>query len=403
MHTLLKYLFNLERRGIKLGLDSTRELLKRCGNPHQGFPIVQIAGTNGKGSTAAMTAHILFKHGRRVGLYTSPHLCRFNERIRIDGITIADSYIIQWVKEHKRDLEEISATFFEATTTMALNYFYDRGVDVAILETGLGGRLDATTATDPDWTALTPIALDHSDMLGDSVEMIAREKAGIMKAGVPCFSAPQTPAVQQVIESEAEHVGTSVIFLDEDISIPQPHKLPGHHQHTNAILAWNLAQAILAHNFDPSIARKAIIAAFWPGRYQQLQERPKVIYDVAHNPHGAAAFLETMAGEPTTNRKWLVLAIQQGKKVDQMLEMLLPRFETVVLTQTDIRHFVPVHDLAHQVGTSFLNLEIEANPVAAIQRAVNEATEKDFVAILGSHYLGPAVAQVFKISFDILY
>lgn len=402
MQPLLESLFELERKGVKLGLGPTRELLKRCGNPQRDFCIIQIAGTNGKGSTAAMTAYILQRHGRRVGLFTSPHLCRFNERIRVDAVIIEDSYIIRWLEEHKGHLEEVSPTFFEATTVMALSYFRDRRVDVAILETGLGGRLDATTATDPAWTALTPIALDHIDMLGNTVSAIAREKAGILKPGVPCFSAPQSSEVRVVIHSEAERVGAPVTFIRDEATVPHPLRLPGRHQHINASLAWTLARATLNRHFDRNIARKAIETAFWPGRYQQLRDQPKVIYDVAHNPHGIAALLETMAGETLPGRKRLVLALQQGKNVDRMLEILLPEFDVVVFTQTNTRHFLPANDLADLAAATHSALRVEADPVAAIKAAVADAAGEGLVIILGTHYLGPAVAEVFEISFDIL-
>lgn len=402
MHALLEYLYSLERKGVNLGLGPTRQLLKRCGNPHQDIPIVQIAGTNGKGSTAAITAHILQCHGRKVGLFTSPHLCRFNERVRIDGIPVEDRYIIQWLEKHKSDLEDISVTFFEATTVMALSYFKDHRVNVAVVETGLGGRLDATTAANPSWTALTPIDLDHTDMLGDTVRAIAREKAGILKPGVPCFSVPQPSWVREVVQSEAERVGAPVTFLREEATVPLPLRLPGRHQHTNANLAWALARAVLGRDFDQGIARGAVETAAWPGRYQRLGDHPRVIYDVAHNPHGMAAFLDTMAGESIQGRKWLVLALQKGKKAEQMLNMLLPGFDAVILTQTGIRNFLPAADLAELAGSSHSHIKAEPDTVAAIKGAVGEARKEDLVAILGSHYLGPAVARIFKISFDIL-
>ncbi len=402
MHHLLEYLYSLERKGVKLGLAPTQQLLKRCGNPHQDIPIVQIAGTNGKGSTAAITARILQNHSLKVGLFTSPHLCRFNERIRINGIPVDDSYLIRWLEEHKSNLEDVSATFFEATTVIALSYFMDHRVDVAVLETGLGGRLDATTAASPSWTALTPIDLDHMDMLGDTVCAVAREKAGILKPGVPCFSVPQPSKVREVIQSEADRVGAPVTFLREEAAAPLPLLLPGRHQHTNAALAWRLARAILGNDFNREVAREAVETTAWPGRYQRLGDHPRVVYDVAHNPHGMAAFLDTLAGESVKGRKRLVLALQKGRKADQMLDMLLPRFDAVILTQTGIRDFLPAADLAELAGTSHPRIRVERDPVVAIEGAAGEAGREDLVVILGSHYLGPAVAKVFKISFDIL-
>ena len=278
----------------------------------------------------------------------------------------------------------------------------DCQVEVAVLETGLGGRLDATTATDPSWTALTPIALDHMDMLGDTVTAIAREKAGILRPGVPCFSTPQPLEAQDVVRSEAGRVGAPVTFLGGETTVPVPLKLPGRHQRTNARLAGTLAEAILEADFDRGVAGEAIETVAWPGRYQQLKDRPKVIFDVAHNPHGIAAFLETMAGESTGGRKWLVLGLQRGKRAEEILDLLLPGFDAVVLTQSDTRNFLPAAELAELAGVAHPCLRAEPHAAAAIKGAVAEAAGEDLVAIIGSHYLGPAVAGVFKISFDIL-
>ncbi len=402
IHPLLEYLYSLEGKGIELGLERTRELLYRCGDPHKKFTIVQLAGTNGKGSTAAILAHILIGHKQRTGLFTSPHLLRFNERIRVDGIPVDDHYLIEWLEKYRADVEEISATFFEATTVMALSYFAEQQVDLAILETGLGGRLDATTATDPAWTALTPIDLDHTDMLGDDISAIAREKAGILRAGVPCFSAPQPIEVRDAIQREAGRVGAPVTFLGPEASVPHPPRLPGKHQQVNAALAWTLAQAILGDQFDRQSAEGAVKTVYWPGRYQQLNDHPRVIYDVAHNPHGMAAFLETLRAETIQGRKWLVLAIQKGKDARRLLKMLLPVFDMVILTQTGIRNFIPADELAGLAGAAHLNMRIVSDAAAALETTIQNADEKDIMAITGSHYLGPAIAEYFEISFDIL-
>ena len=396
----LDYLFGLERRGIKLGLGPTTELLRRCGDPQSDLSIVQIAGTNGKGTTAALTARILQEHGRRVGLFTSPHLLRLHERIRVDGAPIEDGYIIAWLDRQRPDIEAIPATFFEAITALALCYFSDRQVDVAVLETGLGGRLDSTTATIPSWTALTPIAMDHMDMLGDTLEAIAREKAGILKPGVPCYSAQQRPEVEAVIRAEAQRAAAPVIDLDPHEQVPQPRNLAGAHQHANARLAWALTQGILGGDFDSGRATRAVAATIWPGRYQQLGSHPKIIYDVAHNPHGMAAFLGTLAAEPVRGRRRLVLALQEGKGAEELLSLLLPVFDAVTFTQTETRHFIPAAHLAKLAAGGRHRTRTEPNPIAAIAAILSEAGQDDLVVILGSHYLGPAVAEVFKISFD---
>jgi dihydrofolate synthase/folylpolyglutamate synthase len=273
-------------------------------------------------------------------------------------------------------------------------------VDIAVLETGLGGRLDATTAVTPSWTAITPVDLDHMEILGETKEVIAREKAGILKPGVPCFSSPQTPDVRLVIEAEAERIGSPLSFISANSTGPQPLKMPGPHQGTNAQLGLKIARAALGSDFDPIVAEKAIHTAFWPGRYHILQKRPRIVFDVAHNPHGVAAFLKTMQAEDLRGRKWLVLALQKDKRVDQMLEMLCPVFDHVVITQTGTRNFLPATETATRVCSTYSDIHTEQDALLAITKTIEQAAEEDFIAILGSHYLGVAVAQVFKILFD---
>jgi dihydrofolate synthase/folylpolyglutamate synthase len=401
MHDLLEYLYGLERWGIKPGLAPTRELLKRAGNPHLAYDIVQVAGTNGKGSTCAITAQVLRQHGLKVGLYTSPHLVRFNERIRVNGRFIEDEYIVQWTRAHRADLEETQATFFEATTVMALSYFQDRQVETAVLETGLGGRLDATTATAPRWTALTPIDIDHTDMLGTSVEEIAREKAGILRAGVPCFSVPQAPPIEDIIREEASRSGVPLRFVTIEEDLPVPKHLAGGHQRTNASLGRALAREILGQCYDSALARRAIEEVRWPGRYQVLREEPCVIFDVGHNPHGVAAFLDTFRGEARTGTRWLVLAVQQGKHPESVLAMVREAFDRIVFTQTGTRQYIPAAELARLAGYHRPFFEVESDPERAILHVLERAEDDDLVVILGSHYLGPAVAGALNFSFDI--
>jgi len=178
---LLAHLYGLRRLGIKVGLEHTNELLRRCGSPHRGLKTIHIAGTNGKGSTAAMIQAILRESGLKVGLYTSPHLIRFNERIRINGLPISDEYIIEFMAQFNSVIDAVEATFFEATTVLALHYFSNQEVDVAVIETGLGGRLDSTNVIDPELTIITSIDLDHQQLLGETLIDIAVEKAGIIK------------------------------------------------------------------------------------------------------------------------------------------------------------------------------------------------------------------------------
>ncbi len=399
---LLEYLFGLERKGIKLGLGPTRRLLKSCGSPHRAQPLIQVAGTNGKGSTAAILARILEQHDLKTGLYTSPHLIRFNERIRIDGVCIEDDYIVAWVRRYQVEIGRLEATFFEATTALALSYFRDCQVEVAVLETGLGGRLDATTAAEPALTALTPIDLDHTDLLGDTPEAIAREKAGILRAGIPCYSAPQQDSVAAVIREAAQAIGAPLTFVGADLAVPGPTHLPGEHQVMNARLAWTLAREFLGEHFDRRRAAVAVETAAWPGRYQRVRAEPKVIFDVAHNPHGVRAFLANFTRETQRGCKWLVLALQADKNAEQVLQLLLGRFDEVILTQTDTRRFLAASELAALARDYRRELRVITPASDAIGQALSTAGPDDLITIIGSHYLGPAVAEIFKISFDML-
>jgi len=188
---ILEKLFKLQRLGIKVGLDHTYELLNRCGNPHNKLKTIHIAGTNGKGSTAAILQSILRTAGLKVGLYTSPHLVSFNERIRVNGIPISDDFIIEFMKMLNDDIDEIKSTFFETTTVLALYNFFIEKVDVAIIEVGLGGRLDSTNVLEPNLTIITSIDIDHQNILGETINEIAFEKAGIIKKDTPVITPNQ--------------------------------------------------------------------------------------------------------------------------------------------------------------------------------------------------------------------
>ena len=190
INSTLEFLYGLHSRGIKLGLKNIESFLEACGNPHQKIQTIHLAGTNGKGSTSSIISKILQENGYKVGLYTSPHLIRFNERIRINGKPISDIEIIEFIEKHKQNLLDSSITFFEATTTLAFDYFSQKNVDIAIIETGLGGRLDSTNVLSPVQTIITEIHYDHTHILGNSIEEITAEKCGIFKDKTPFTSHP---------------------------------------------------------------------------------------------------------------------------------------------------------------------------------------------------------------------
>ena len=216
---LLAHLYGLRRLGIKVGLEHTNELLRRCGSPHRRLKTIHIAGTNGKGSTAAMIQAILRESGLKVGLYTSPHLIRFNERIRINGLPISDKSIIEFMAQFNNDIDEVKATFFEVTTVLALHYFSNQEVDVAVIETGLGGRLDSTNVIEPELTIITSIDLDHQQLLGETLIDIAVEKAGIIKKQTPVLVCSQKPEAMDVIRKKSKESNSPIIYSNDPKNI----------------------------------------------------------------------------------------------------------------------------------------------------------------------------------------
>ena len=292
----LEYLYQLHNRGIKLGLDNIKKILNECDNPQFKFRSIHLAGTNGKGSTASIAAKILQTSGYKVGLYTSPHLINFNERIRIDGKPISNNEIIDFTKKHKNFFEKHSITFFEATTAMAFDYFKKNNVDIAIVETGLGGRLDSTNVLSPIHTIITEIDFDHTHLLGETVEEITEEKCGIIKKETPNTTINTKENIASVISkfSIQQNTDTNFInkqsidllkhgidelqleFQDEKYVLPQA----GSFQAQNAILAIEVVKKEFK-NINHKQIQKGLNNWFWPGRMQLMKDN--IFYDVAHN------------------------------------------------------------------------------------------------------------------------
>ena len=278
---VLKELFNLQRLGIKVGLEHTEELLDSIGNPHFHLKFIHIAGTNGKGSTCAILNKILIEHGMVVGLYTSPHLVRFNERIQINNEKIPDADIAIFMDHHINRIKNIQTTFFETTTAMAFDYFNNKSVDIAIIETGLGGRLDSTNVISPAVCGISSVSLDHMDILGGTIQKIAKEKAGIIKDNIPIVTFDQNKFVIDIIKKTAERKNaaltvikisdiellsiddqsTSFNYKNYTINLP----LSGKHQILNCVLAINIAESII-NNIEPDKVNKAVLNTSWLGR-----------------------------------------------------------------------------------------------------------------------------------------
>ncbi|MBK8230006.1 MAG: bifunctional folylpolyglutamate synthase/dihydrofolate synthase [Candidatus Eisenbacteria bacterium] len=336
------YLFGLESRGIKLDLDRMRAAEQALGHPEQAFPSILVAGTNGKGSTSTLLASVLELGGRRVGLYTSPHLLDFRERIRVDGRMIEPEAVVARVAADREVWERYELSFFEATTLLALSYFRDRAVDLAVLEVGMGGRLDATNTAEPILSVVTALGMDHAQVLGDTPAKIAREKAGIFRSGVPAVAAggplTATAALRQVaaemrtpLRLRREWVAVNELRRDSEGTVfavrargarglkaaPLRLRTPlrGGHQVGNAALAtlalWTLREQGLEIS-DPAIA-SGFSRARWPGRLERPRPDLELLADAAHNREGARVVAESLASEARRREIRLVAGMVEGK------------------------------------------------------------------------------------------
>ena len=337
LENYLNSLFSLQRRGIKLGLEHTKNLLKFFDNPHEKFLTIHVAGTNGKGSTCAYIERILRYSGYKVGIYTSPHLFNFNERIRVDGLPISDQEIVSFLDNSFKEINKIGSTFFEVTTVMAFDYFNKNKVDIAVIETGLGGRLDATNVISPVISVITSISMDHTEILGDSIEQIAKEKSGIIKEKTPLFVYKQDSNILDIFKKKAishnaeikiskipknisvTSRGTQFTFNNQDYAIP----LFGSHQARNAALAID----VVSH-FDPKIKEDIIFnslkTVFWPGRMQKI--RQKIFYDVSHNKKGMEKTLQTLKELYPDEDIYGLLCLKKDKDLTSLKSVILKKF-----------------------------------------------------------------------------
>ncbi len=411
---LLQYLFGLERKGIKVGLGHTKELLKRCQHPEDTFRAIHVAGTNGKGSTCTMIASMLREQGLTVGLYTSPHLIKFNERIRVNGIPISDNDIIDFVQQHQHDIEEIQSTFFETTTAMAFSYFKQCRVDVAVIETGLGGRLDSTNVIVPEITVITPIGMDHTEFLGDTLTSISGEKAGIIKPSTPLILAEQQREAEHVILKTAKERfapihqvkqkdlriiqtglnGTEFLYQNETFVTP----LLGEYQ------ALNTATAIsTVREFIPDIASETINAGLqktqWPGRIQRLSSDRPIYYDVAHNEHGIQAVLRWLKNQ-YTEKPVGVFVLKADKELQKMHSILSEGFSSLIVTSCPETGLMSADALEASMSQVRIPTIRDDEFIHAIQRLEETISDDKPGLIFGSHYIATAVYERFGFFFD---
>jgi dihydrofolate synthase / folylpolyglutamate synthase len=433
----VRYLLTLGRElaaptqaaAAKFNLENITVLMDRLGRPDRAYPSVHIAGTNGKGSTAAFLEALLQQAGFRTGMTTSPHLERINERIRIGGEEIADELFAELFTRIRAATEELLAegklkahpTYFECVTALAFEAFARERVEFAIVEVGLGGRLDATNILTPVVSVITRIDFDHENFLGHSLREIAGEKAGILKEAVPAVFAPQQPEALEVLRMRAEELHCPVVETGQAYQIIREEmhggciraeiearvggrrlqlttQLPGRFQLQNvlnAVAAAGLLQERKYRISDEDIAR-GIAAARWPGRLERLQTRPDVYLDGAHNPGAArelARFLEeTLAGR----RIYLIYAAMRDKAVDEVTGLLFPHAEEVIFTEVRTPRAISAAQLAAVAGHHAAQHSVIPDVERAVEAALAKANPEDVIVISGSLYLVGQVRQTWR-------
>ncbi len=407
---ILDSLYLLNRRGIKLGLNHIEKFLHYLNNPQTRFKIIHVAGTNGKGSTCAYIESILRNSGYRVGLYTSPHLIKFNERIKVNNTLIQDEEIVDFMINFSSIIQKIKSTFFETTTAMALYHFGKNNIDYAIIETGLGGRLDATNIVDPILTVITPISMDHMDILGDTIEKIANEKAGIIKKGIPVITAKQEDKVVDVLSKKAIENKTKLLFPEEPVIMKttfdhtkfrvgeNDYRIPllGHHQTQNASLAISVVKYIF-----PKIPNKKIYKGLketsWFGRLQKISRR--IFYDVSHNAAGIHLTLLTIKKLFPKNNLYGIFCFKKDKNLEIVAKVMDKQFKNIFTINDRKGYLIPNLDLSKTLK----KLNIESKPVGSIDNGVSKIKDFDddgVILIFGSHYVAEDILNISELSFD---
>jgi dihydrofolate synthase/folylpolyglutamate synthase len=409
-----------QARVQKFGLANITILAEALGHPERSSPCTHIAGTNGKGSTAAMLESILRTAGLATGLYTSPHLERINERMRISGQIISDQvFAAAWSRIHSA-IESLMAsgklaahpTFFECVTAMAFVAFAANTVDFAVYEVGLGGRLDATNIVEPEVAILTPIDFDHENYLGHSIEEIAAEKAGIIKPGAWVVSASERPEARAVIARRCAEMDARLVEVDsaariEDLqssdglyravaAFAHSHKkislapaLPGSFQIRNALTAAIAARLLADRGFpiDDAAIERGIAAANWPGRLERLATNPNIYLDGAHNPAGARELLKFWRDNFSGRRIFLVYGAMRDKAVDEISGLLFPHAAVVILTEPRQPRAISAPLLAEMTSHDATEIQIVRDPVEALEAAIHLAGPQDVIFATGSLYL----------------
>ena len=433
----VRYLLSLGRElaaptqaaAAKFNLENINVLLERLGRPDRAYPCVHIAGTNGKGSTAAFVEAILRDAGFRTGLNTSPHLERINERIRINSAEISDERFAEIFTRIHRVIEELLAegklrahpTYFECVTALAFEAFAQERVEFGVIEVGLGGRLDATNVITPVVSVITRIDFDHENFLGHSLGEIAREKAGIVKYHVPVVSAPQLPEALDIIRARAKELFSTLVETAEWFQIEREGmldgcvrtmvtdttsgtgfrlspRLAGRFQLQNALNALAVAQVLqeTGYRISREHMEHGIAEAVWPGRLEKLQSGPDIYLDGAHNPGAARELAEFLQENFAGRRVILIFAAMRDKALDEVAGSIFPHVSEVIFTAPNSPRAVSAAQLAEMIGHYAAHFTVVRDAEGALEAAVAKARAEDAIFITGSLYLVGQLRQAWK-------
>ena len=415
----VQYLFNcappfqqVGGAAYKEGLATTIELDNHLGNPHRKFRTIHVAGTNGKGSTSHTLAAILQECGYKVGLYTSPHLVDFRERIKVNGKVASKEYVIDFVKEHREFFEPLCPSFFELTTAMAFNHFAQQQVDIAVIEVGLGGRLDCTNIITPELSIITNISFDHTQFLGSTLTDIAGEKAGIIKPGIPVVIGETTPETKEVFSAKAESVGAPITFAEEEALLLSATPLPeggfayqtvsygtiegelgGDYQkkNTNTLLSALKKLKGCGIEISDDAVRKGFTnvctTTGFTGRWQTIGKSPRTVCDAGHNTGGIKYVTEQLERESRRHTAMrIVFGMVNDKDISSVLAMM-PANARYYFTQASIKRAMPAEEL--QAKASQYGLKGDCYPTVekALQAAEADSATSDFIFVGGSCFI----------------
>lgn len=408
-------------KAYKEGLENTLALDAHTGHPHREFRTIHVAGTNGKGSTSHTLAAILQSSGLKVGLYTSPHLLDFRERIRVNGTPIPEDYVIKFIEENRSFTEPLHPSFFEVTTAMAFRYFADNKVDVAVIEVGLGGRLDCTNIITPDLSIITSIGFDHTQFLGNTLAEIASEKAGIIKPGIPVVIGEVCEETRPVFLAKAEACNSRIVFSTDNckiISTSNPDSdtliyhteefgdikacLTGDCQRQNAETILTAVQ-VLKEDAGYSVSKADVLEGFCHatdmtglhGRWETVAASPRIICDTGHNSHGLKHIARQLDRLHRQNggKLGIVFGMVNDKDVSTVLE-LMPKDAAYYFTQASVHRAIPAEELRELAAEHGLEGASYPSVESALQAARNDLSEADIIFVGGSSYV---VADLFAI------